>query len=780
VENIPTRQHNEFIESFIEPILCMSDLLLQRLLRRSASSLLVFIGCFLMLASAAYSQSALSPLWRILETPSAQMPALPAYATQAVPVTMDAGVLAALQTGVAVPVPVQQLAGATQFASLQIHTDTPLLNGDRTLRGELTGYAQQTPFVLTASQLDVFAYAEIGTQVWQLHVSRPEAAGDFQGWIYQSEGLREASLQQDYVIPERASPGAVALPVLPVKTLPLRLGNGQEEGTGSAARIAGINAGNLQITQLAGTGSVLAGGNAEILATFRNTSAERHEALSVNFYFVLENSTLVSAASGCRQGSVGTQKVLNCPLGDFAAGEVKTLRYTIATTPASRPRVISTAVVGELRHDAVLNVVEDVVRDSDNDGISDFNESLLGTNPAAASSVSSEQSVIDVMALYTPGADALYGGAAQTRINQLIAMANQIYADSGVSITLRPVYMASVGYSEKTDMDSALSALTSRKDPAFAQVDSLREQYGADLVMLFRPQGTELDRCGLANLGGFRTQGDFQSSDEKQFAFSTMAIDCPVSSVVAHELGHNMGLTHSHREDGYGGTFPFATGYGVDTLFTTVMAYPGAFNTSTRIARFSSPAHDCLGVPCGVDASDAENGADAVRALNLVRHQIARYYPIRVPLLPDKPLGTLSGGSTNARIALAASLNKGLSQVSVVTPADSVDVNLSLTVDSRHAGKAGAMYVLATLDGSNFVMLDEQGGIQSWDGSFAGLRAFRSVPQLRAVEYVQIVNAARLGKDFVDRRLQIYIAYSVPALGEIVYTVEPLALDISR
>ena len=103
-----------------------------------------------------------------------------------------------------------------------------------------------------------------------------------------------------------------------------------------------------------------------------------------------------------------------------------------------------------------------------------------------------------------------------------------------------------------------------------------------------------------------------------------------------------------------------------------------------------------------------------------------------------------------------------------------------MAVDSRHAGKAGALYVLGTLDGSHFVMLDENGGIQSWDGSYAGLRAFRSAPQLRAVEYVQIVNAARLGSDFVDRRLQIYIAYSVPSLGEIVYTVEPLALDITR
>jgi len=757
----------------------MSVMSLQHLLRRSASPLLVLIGSLLMLAGAAHGQSRDYGLWRILDVVPAQMPLLPALATQAVPIVLNAGALDSLRMGASVDVPVQQLAGTTQYTSLLINTETFHINGDRSLRGELSGYAEPTPFVLTASALHVFAYAEIGEQVWQLHVTRTEAAGEFQGWLYQSEGLPHAVLQQDYVIPERDLPASIALPALPVQTMPLKLGNVQDSAAASAARTSGINAGNLQISQTMGAGSVLAGGNAEVLATFRNISSERHEALSVNFYFVLENTRLVSAAAGCRQGTLGGQSVLNCPLGDFAAGESKTLRYTIATSAASKPRAISTAVVGELRHDAVLNVVEDVVKDSDNDGISDFNEILLGSNPAVAGAAG-EHSVIDVMALYTPGADALYGGAAQTRINQLIAMANQIYADSDVSITLRPVYMGPVDYSDSADMDSALSALTGRKDPAFAGVDSLRDQYGADLVMLFRPQGTELDRCGLANLGGFRTQGDFQSSDEKQFAFSTIAIDCPVSTVVAHELGHNMGLTHSHREDGYGGTFPFATGYGVESLFSTVMAYPGAFNTNVRIARFSNPARDCFGVPCGVDASHPEHGADAVRALNLVRHQIARYFPTRLPVLPDKPLGTLSGNATTARIALAASLNKGLNHVSVVTPADSIDVNLSLTVDARHAGQAGAMFVLATLDGSNFVMLDEQGGVLSWDGSAAGLSAYRSVAQLRAVEYVQIVNAARLSTDFVDRRLQIYIAYSVPALGEIVYTTEPLALDINR
>lgn len=728
----------------------------------------------------ARAQPGVPILWRILETQGTAMPALPAHATQAVPIVLNADVLAALQVDTVVAVPVQQVAGATQFAMLQIRAQAQQLNGDRSLHGELTGYGALTPFVMTASVLDVFAYAELGGQVWQLHVARDEAAGEFRGWIYQAPGLDQAALQQDYVIPERAPSVPIVPPPLPVTTLPLRLGNVEESGAVSPARTAGIHGGNLQISQQMGTGSVLAGGNIEVLASFRNTSAEAHTDLSVNFYFVLENTALVSAASGCRQGTVGGQKVLNCPLGDFAAGQSKTLSFTIATSPASKPRVISTAVVGQLRHDAVLNVVEDVIKDSDNDGTSDFNETLLGTNPAVAGSVSTEHSVIDIMTLYTPGADALYGGAAQTRINQLIAMANQIYADSDVAITLRPVYMGVVNYSESADMDTALSALTLRKDPAFAGVDALREQYGADLVMLFRPQGTEQDRCGLANLGGFRTQGDFQSSDERQYAFSTIAIDCPVSSVVAHELGHNMGLTHSHREDGYGGTFHFATGYGVDSLFTTVMAYPGAFRSAARIARFSSPTSDCLGVPCGVDASDAGQGADAVRTLNLVRHQIARYYPQRVPLLPDKPLGTLSGNPTNARIALAASLNKGLNHVSVITPADTIDVNLSLAVDSRHPGRAGSMYVLATLDGSNFVVLDEQGGIHPWDGSFGGLRPFRTVARLRAVEYVQIVNAARLSVDFVDRRLQIYIAYSVPELGEIIYTSEPLALDISR
>src|SRR5690606_2639181 len=143
-----------------------------------------------------------------------------------------------------------------------------------------------------------------------------------------------------------------------------------------------------------------------------------------------------------------------------------------------------------------------------------------------------------------------YRGQAQTRINQMIAIANQIYADSGVHITLRPVYHGQVNYSDSADMERALQALTEQSDPAFAGLASLRTTYGADLVMLFRPQGAMQTRCSVANLGGFRTQSDLSSSVEKAYGYSNIAIDSPNSAVVAHELGHNMSLTHSHREDG--------------------------------------------------------------------------------------------------------------------------------------------------------------------------------------------------------------------------------------
>ena len=715
-------------------------------------------------------------LWT-LTTADQSWPALPAHASDPVAITIPPDAVSRLHAGVSFVAPAMS-AAEVDHPILITHEST-YINGDTVYRGELLDSVSSAPLVLTTGPNSVFAYLEVGDVVWQLYANRQAPAAPFVGWIYQTMPLPFQYLDQDFVIPDRGE-GPLAPVAAPVPlNQALSLNGSLSVQRSLEARNSGINNGNFAISQKFSSSSVVVGGKVDVTVNLKNISGERHQDLVLNVYFVLENTTLVAAPEGCRAGLLAGQAVLNCVLGDFAANESRALVYSVATGPKSKPYVVSTAVVGALRHDAQLNVVEDIRTDSDGDGISDRNEVLLGTNQRDASSVDRSNVVIDVMALYTPGAAHMYGGDAATRINQLIGIANQIYADSRVGITLRPVYHGQVDYDDAVDMDTALTALTRKTHPAFAQVDALRQTYGADLVMLFRPQGAESARCGLANLGGFNTQGDFLSTAEKDFAYSDIAIDCPVSSVVAHELGHNMGLTHSKREDGFGGTFDFATGYGVDAKFVTVMAYPGAFNAGVRLARFSSPLLDCLGVPCGVSANDPVHGADAALALNLVRHQIASYFPTRVPMLPARHVVNSNGSPTDARIALAASVNKGLSYVSAVTPKDNIDVNLSLIVDSRHIGRKGVMYVLVTLDGQTFFLLDKAGRIARWDGSIAGLISFAPAAALQPVEYVRLVNAARFGNDFVNQRLQIYIAYRVLDTEEVIYTTEPMTLEIT-
>ncbi|MES3008153.1 MAG: M12 family metallo-peptidase [Pseudomonadota bacterium] len=701
-----------------------------------------------------------APLWT-LTSADESWPILPAHATSPVAIEIQAASLSQLQVGGSFLAPA--MSAVERPHPILITHESSYVNGDTVFQGRLLDDPSSAPLVLTVGLNSVFAYLELGDTVWQLYTRKQETSGVFVGWIYQTTISPLKPLDHDFVIPTQA----------------LSLSSAAVSSKSLEARSSGINNSNFSINQTFSSNSVLVGGKVDVTISLKNISAERHQDLALNIYFILENTTLVAAPTACRTGLLAGQAVLNCGLGDFAPGESRTLVYSVATGKQSKPHIVSTAVVGTLRHDAQLNVVEDVRTDSDGDGISDRNEALLGTNQFDATSVNNSNVVIDVMALYTPGAADLYGGDAATRINQLIGIANQIYADSRVGITLRPVYHGQVEYDDAVTMDTALTALTRKTHPAFGQVDALRQTYGADLVMLFRPQGRESARCGLANLGGFNTQGDFLSTSEKDFAYSDIAIDCPVSSVVAHELGHNMGLTHSKREDGFGGTFDFATGYGVDARFVTVMAYPGAFNTDLRLGRFSSPLLDCLGLPCGVSANDPVHGADAALALNLVRHQIASYFPTRVPMLPARHVVSSQGTPTDARIALAASVNKGLSYVSAVTPKDNIDVNLSLVVDSRHIGRTGEMHVLITLDGQTFFLLDKAGRISRWDNSIAGLVPFGPAAALQAVEYVRLINAARFGNDLVNQRLQIFIAYRVLDSEEVIYTTEPLTLEIT-
>jgi len=305
---------------------------------------------------------------------------------------------------------------------------------------------------------------------------------------------------------------------------------------------------------------------------------------------------------------------------------------------------------------------------------------FIATNFVAVSFSSmsfAANSVIDVLVVYTKGTADAYGGDPTTRINQVFQVTNQIYKDSDVNLELRVAKTMMVNYTDDNSADTALNDITFAKNAAFSGVAAAREQAKADMVILYRPFKSVQGSCGLAWIGGQSTNGDFSNPGIKNYMFSHIAINSCGDFVTAHELGHNMGLKHSRKQDGNGGTFPYALGYGVVNQFTTIMAYQSEFNVdywSGKLYKFSNPDMTCKGVPCGVSRTNTTTGADAHYAINITGPQIANFYAAVVSSSKASS-SSLSSASSKASSSSLSSASSKASSTSVSSKISSSSVS---------------------------------------------------------------------------------------------------------
>jgi uncharacterized repeat protein (TIGR02543 family) len=252
----------------------------------------------------------------------------------------------------------------------------------------------------------------------------------------------------------------------------------------------------------------------------------------------------------------------------------------------------------------------------------------LDEHESQATAADATPTTIDVMILYTPGLASRLGGGLSARLDQLVALSNQAYRDSGVYINLRLVHKQQVNYSDTTTNTVALNALTQGADPALTNVASLRNTYGADLVSLIRPfnYSTSGGSCGVAWIGGY---GGQPVSGYASYGYSVIGDGrdvngsnyyCPDLSFT-HELGHNMGSLHDRANAGGGsGAYPYSYGYGVSGTFGTVMSY-----INPRVGKFSNPAITCAGgITCGISET-AANSANNALSLNNTRAAVASF-----------------------------------------------------------------------------------------------------------------------------------------------------------
>ncbi|MBN8888286.1 MAG: hypothetical protein J0I77_21415 [Rudaea sp.] len=297
---------------------------------------------------------------------------------------------------------------------------------------------------------------------------------------------------------------------------------------------------------------------------------------------------------------------------------------------------------------------------------SDADTDAAVASPSAAGPGNPAQ--IDVLILFSTQLQTQLGGYSATiaRLNTLVATANTVYANSGIYASLNMVYAQPVNYSyaDKSVPDSTtLSSLQGD-----TTVAALRNQYGADAVLLVRP--FQANVCGLSYI-----TSDFTYSG---YAFSVVEDGmngnayCDITTLT-HEVGHLMGAAHdvatSVQSAGsvsnctasshpcYDGYPSYNRGY-CNGNAGTIMAYPIPANGCSPLAQyFSNPTlNTCNGGSCGVPIGTAYTaggatvtGADSTTAINTNAPQMAvwRSPPNKfTSLVPSRVLDTRAGAQT--------------------------------------------------------------------------------------------------------------------------------------
>lgn len=278
-------------------------------------------------------------------------------------------------------------------------------------------------------------------------------------------------------------------------------------------------------------------------------------------------------------------------------------------------------------------------------GQSTVDAPIATTATAAAGAVTT----IDLLVGYTQGfVDGQPGGttsAALTRINAMVAIANDAFSESQTGTRIRLVHAMQVSYTDRSTNDSTLEQLTGYDaeaqdvippDAAFNALRAARESYGADLVTLVRRfQEPEQDGCGIAWLIGGGRQGVTPNDGQDYFGYSVVSDGYDGNyfcreETLAHEVAHNMGSQHDREtakgEDGvldaeeygaYSYSFGMKASAGAGNFYT-IMAYGDEGQQDYPF--FSTPLLTCGSWACG-----ATESADNSRSLAQLAPAIANF-----------------------------------------------------------------------------------------------------------------------------------------------------------
>lgn len=680
------------------------------------------------------------------------------FAVRSTPFSLDREFLETLRTGDSATLTF----GGESSYPLQIQEFNIYPSGDLSWNMSYSNAGQRFSASLVLGDLYVVGDIQSADGLYRLSGKRIEESNEYVGWFYK------------YDNPEPAINFEGTPRVFRSDASPIRAPSPVSFSDASQLTTLQISNDSLKITLSSPQPSYFIGDDITVTVNFENVSNEAHSGLEGFLNFDPDNNAITNLTPECTI-LANDPNLATCALGEFAIGETKVVSFTVNdVAEGAFSSVFMAAQVGQAIGTVDIPFGADYLKDTDGDGVTDYNETLAGTDPADNQSTYTDTLVIDVLALYTDDANTPGENDHVTLINQHFNVANQALIDSGLKLRFRPAAIINLPNYQREVMDAALNELAAGEIEATANVARYRSQYGADMIALFMGF---TDNCGLANLGGAGMNGNFSNQANQMYAAVSNTEDCVNTVPFIHELGHNLGMNHSRKQDGTGGAHHFSVGHGVEQKFATIMAYTTAFDTTTKIRNFSSPSLSCLNEPCGVDSNDTTNGADSVQSINSVMFQVANFFEQR----PEKTLVSAADGKASASRQLGGVFKANANKFNqTYTTADKLFLSVEIEMDAAHVGRNGELISVIEMPNIGLMQLNQQGQFEAWDGDLATLKAATPAKTLAAKETFTVFNqwpVASLAR--TQLQVNVYTAYRLLDSNELYYTSSPLQFGIA-